>query len=378
VRALRTVILATVAAATVAASAGAALADPSTPPPVTSIVAVGSDTIQYVADQFSTDYNATSPTNDFYSWDATNPTTGLPGDTISTKNDANCSMTRPNGSGAGITALQGKVKTTNGTDYCVDLARASRNIASGDGTGLVSVLFAKDLITYAINSGGNGVANLTDTQLTAIFECNASLINSADSGPVTWNEVGGTSTDKINPVLPQSSSGTRSQWLTDIGVTATTLGSCVVNGSFNGAAIEENEGTNAVYTAAGNPTEYKDDLAIFSAGNYVGQVYTHASTDNVGTLQLEDIDSKAPLTSTHTINVAGLTAFPAKYIRGLYFVARNAGTASAPKVPTTPLDLTKFLGQGNTSGWICGTTGQADVTHFGFAVPSNCGALTGQ
>jgi ABC-type phosphate transport system substrate-binding protein len=376
VRALRTVIITSVAAATLAAGAGAALADPSSSPAVTSIVSVGSDTTQYLSDQFSTDYNKTSPTNPYYSWDAVNPTTGLPGDTISTKNDANCSMTRPNGSGAGITQLQQKLKTTNGTDYCVDLARASRNIKSTDGTGIASVLFAKDLITYATNSGGNGVTNLTDTDLTAIFECNASLIKSTYSGAVTWSEVGGTSTDAIIPVLPQSSSGTRSQWLSDIGVT--TPGSCVVNGAYNGTAIEENEGTNAVYTAAGNPTGYKDVLGIFSGGSYVSQVYTKYSPDQHGTLLLQDIDSKAPLTSSDTINTSGLSAFPATYIRGLYLVTLNAGTASAPKVPTSPIDLTKFLGQGNSSGWICGTTAATDIKNFGFATASNCGALTGQ
>ena len=375
-RALRTVILAGAAVAALAAGTGAALADPSSTPSVTSIVAVGSDTTQYLADQFSTDYDSTSPTSDFYSWDATNPTTGLPGDTIETKNDANCSITRPNGSGAGITQLQDKLKTTNGTDYCVDLSRASRNIKSSDGTGLVSVLFAKDLITYAINSGGHGVANLTDTDLTAIYECNASLINSADTGAVTWSEVGGTSTDAIVPVLPQSSSGTRQQWLSDIGVT--TPGSCVVNGAYNGTTIEENEGDNAVFTAAGDPSGYQDVLGIFSAGNYVSQVYTDAIPDVHGTLQLEDIDSKAPLTSTHTINTAGLSAFPATYIRGLYFVALNAGTASAPAVPTTPINLVPFLGQGNATGWICGTAAATDIKHYGFATASNCGALTGQ
>jgi ABC-type phosphate transport system substrate-binding protein len=376
VRALRTVIITSVAAATLAAGAGAALADPSSSPAVTSIVSVGSDTTQYLSDQFSTDYNKTSPTNPYDSWDAVNPSTGGAGDTIKTKNDANCSLSRPNGSGAGITQLQQKLKATNGTDYCVDLARSSRNIKTGDGTGIASVLFAKDLITYATNSGGNGVSNLTDTDLTAIFECNASLIKSTYSGPVTWNEVGGTSTDAIVPVLPQSSSGTRSQWLSDIAVT--TPGSCVVNGSYNSTTIEENEGTNAVYTSTGNPSGYKDVLGIFSGGSYVSQVYTKYSPDEHGTLVLQDIDSKAPLTSSNTINTSGLSAFPATYIRGLYLVTLNAGTASAPKVPTSPIDLTKFLGQGNTSGWICGTTAATDIKNFGFATASNCGALTGQ
>jgi ABC-type phosphate transport system substrate-binding protein len=175
VRALRTVILAGLATATLVASAGAALADPPTgvTPPVTSIVSVGSDTTEFLSDQFSTDYNATSPTADYYSWDATAPSGTST--TINSKNDTNCdNLTRPNGSGAGITQLQDKLKTTTGADYCVDIARSSRNIKSSDGAGIASVLFAKDLITYAINSGGNGVTNLTDADLTAIFECNAS------------------------------------------------------------------------------------------------------------------------------------------------------------------------------------------------------------
>jgi ABC-type phosphate transport system substrate-binding protein len=377
VRVLRTVILATVAAATIAAGAGAAMADPSVSPAVTSITAVGSDTTQFLGDQFSTDYNTTNPAAPFYSWDAVNPTTGLPGDTVKTKNDANCSITRPNGSGAGIVQLQKKIKTTNGVDYCVDVARASRNIKSTDGTGITSVLFAKDLITWAANTGGNAVTNLTSTDLTAIYTCNASLINSADSGPVTWNEVGGTSTDKIVPVLPQTSSGTRAQWLTDINVT--TPGTCVVNGTFNGASIEENEGNNAVYTSTGNPTGYKDVVGIFSGGDYVCQVDTKKCPNVHGTLVLKNIDGKAPLTSANVINVTGLSAFGATYIRGLYFVALNAGTASAPKVPTTPVDLTKFLGQGNNTGWICSNaTAKTDVTNFGFVTPSNCGTLTGQ
>jgi ABC-type phosphate transport system substrate-binding protein len=376
VRALRSIVLAGVAAATLVAGAGSALADPSVSPAVTSQVAVGSDTTEFLGDQFSTDYNATTPAAPFYSWDAVNPTTGLPGDTIKTKNDANCSMTRPNGSGAGIAQLEKKIKTSNGLDYCVDMARSSRNIKASDGTGITSVLFAKDLITWAANSGGNAVTNLTSTDLTAIYECNASLISSADSGAVTWKEVGGTSTDPIIPVLPQSSSGTRAQWLTDIGVT--TPGSCVVNGTYNGASIEENEGTNAVYTSTGNPTGYKDVLGIFSGGDYVCQVDTKKCPAQEGTLVLKEIDGKSPLTSSNTINVSGLSAFGATYIRGLYFVTLNAGTAAAPKVPTTPVDLTKFLGQGNTSGWVCGATAKTDITNFGFVQPSNCGALTGQ
>lgn len=387
-RALRTLILAGVAAAALTAGVGSALADTSPAPAENSIVATGSDTIEFQSDTASTQYNATSPANPFYSWDAVNPTTGAIGDTIDTKNDPNCEIARPDGSGAGIAQLQAKIKTSDGTENCVDLARASRNIQSSDGAGIVSVLFAQDLITWSANSGGNAVSNLSDTDLKAIYTCNASLISSADSGPVTWAEVGGSSSDAIVPVLPQSNSGTRAQWLTDLGLTNSTIGSCVVNGTFDGALIEENEGTNAVYTAAGNPTGYKDVLSPFSAGDYVCQLDTKNCPDQHGTEVLGQIDDSDPIVS-NVINTSGLSAFPGQYIRGLYYVALNAGGTGvsgspAPAVPNGSnlsgytTNLVPFLGQGNSSGWICGTAGEKVTTDFGFATTPNCGALTGQ
>jgi hypothetical protein len=78
------------------------------------------------------------------------------------------------------------------------------------------------------------------------------------------------------------------------------------------------------------------------------------------------------------VNVSGTSAFPARCVHGEYAVTLNAGTASAPKVSVTPIDLTKLLGQGNSAGWICGTTAAAGIKFFGFATASNCDALTGQ
>jgi ABC-type phosphate transport system substrate-binding protein len=384
-----------VAAATLAASVGSALADPTSPPPVTSIVAVGSDTIEYLGNQFSTDYNKTSPTNPFYSWDATGTSP------IQTKNDTDCTgIVRPNGSGAGITQLEAKVKTSVSGYYCVDLARASRNIESTDGTGIVSVLFAHDLITWSGNSGGNQPTNLSSADLKAIYLCDAQDISSSNpDAPVTWSEVGGTGSDAIVPVLPQTSSGTRKQWLIDLngGGSAAPLtpGSCVINGTYGsgGTPIEENEGTNAVFTAAGwsgtsTPNAYKDIVFPFSGGSYVCQKAATYCPNSIGSLGLENIDGKTPLNSSGTINVSGSTPFGSVYIRGLYLVALNAGTAAKPAVPNGTnltgysINLTKFLGQGDKSGWICGasgtsTTAATDIVDYGFATVANCGALTG-
>ena len=378
-RSQRTAILAGTAVIALAVGVGAALAASSSTPPVSSFVAVGSGTTQYLADQFAKDYNATSPANPFYSSDAVNPATGLPGGTIKTKNDDKCSFTRPDGAGAGVYQLQKKLTNAGNTQYCVDLARMDRNIRPADGPGLVSVLFAKDLISYAINSGGNGVTNLTSAELTAIYSCDATLINSSYHGAVTWKEVGGTSKDAIVPVLPQSDSGVRQQWMSDIGVT--TPGSCVRNGSYRGDTIDENEGDNAVYTSTGDPSGYRDVVGVFSGADYVCQVYTKKCPNDHGVLVLGKIDGRVPLTSSHTLNISSnvKTTFSYAYINGVYMTALNAGTSPAPKVPTSPVDLTEFLGRGGGSGWICGATASTDIKNFGFYAPiHDCGALTGQ
>lgn len=378
-RAIRSIAVVGTAMAALALGIGSAVADPSpsgTVPAQTDLVAVGSDTTQFLSDQFSLDYNSgAAPTHtvppDFYSWDAVNPTTGLPGDTIQVKSGSN--ITRPNGSGAGIAELQKNLKTGDGVHFQVDMARASRNIKSSDGAGIASVLIAKDLITYSSVTGSNAPANLSSTQLKAIYACDASILGTGHTGPVTWDEVGGTGTDQVVPVLPQTSSGTRSQWLTDIGETYTTTApACVVNGTnSSGAAIEENEGTNAVFSGANSA----DIVFPFSGGSYVCQVFTKSCPDQHGSLNLDKIDNKNPLTSVNRINVSGLSAFGTAYIRGLYFVVRNAGTATAPAVPSY---LQTFLGNGGTTGWICGSSAASDIAAFGFATTSSCGALTGQ
>jgi hypothetical protein len=89
------------------------MADPPTgvTPKETDVVGVGSDTIEFLFDQFSFDYNKTHTGAHLYSWDATNPKTGAMGDNIVTK--SGCSATpRPDGSSAGITALDANTKTS--------------------------------------------------------------------------------------------------------------------------------------------------------------------------------------------------------------------------------------------------------------------------
>src|ERR1700753_3479484 len=76
--------------AAAAVVAGPALADPATgvTPAAIDLVSVGSDTTQVVSNQISADFNATAPASKYYSWNATNPSTGVAGETITTKTGA--------------------------------------------------------------------------------------------------------------------------------------------------------------------------------------------------------------------------------------------------------------------------------------------------
>jgi ABC-type phosphate transport system substrate-binding protein len=409
VRVTRTLAVASAAALAFAAlvTTGPAQADGTTTPADNTIVAMGSDTIQFVADKFQTSYTPTGTNPGFFSFDATG---GTP---VQTKVDTTppaspCNIARANGSSAGINQLAKWLGTNNkvpGKTYgyaCQDVARASRNLKTGDPNWLTSILFARDLITWSSNSGGNATANLNDAavnppainELKAIFQCNDSALGGTGT-PVTWNEVGGTSADEITPVLPQTGSGTRSQWLTDLGLSDTTIGSCVVNGTFGGSAVEENEGTNAVFTSTGNPqhtladgktTGFKDIVFPYSGGAYLCEsLTTNCATQGVGSLTLRQINSKNPTTGTGSATVLNTSGFPATYVRGLYFVARNGCAApAAPCIatPTTtgsqwPIDMTAFLGNGNNTGYICSTAAQTIVQNFKFVSPSStqCGAL---
>lgn len=380
-RMLRTLIPTAAAVAALLLGTGAAQADPPAGilPAATDTVAVSSEDNELLGNQFSVDYNATNPASKFYSWDA------LGSSPIQTKNNVNCDMPRPSNTSHGIAQLQAKASfAANGSShYCVDMVLSARDITPADGTGLASVHVARDLITWATNTGGDGVVNLTDAELQAIYSCNAAYLPVGDvqhSGAVRWSDLrleGGISTDMIVPVLPWASSDEQVQWLADIGVTVP--GTCVLGTPASGLAVDEDEGTNAVFTQAywaktTDPNGFKDLVFPFSAGSYVCQVYTLRCSSQVGKLGLGRIDGIAPVLPTHTINVS--TPFPARYIDGKYVVVLNAGTPSAPMVPA---NLVRLLGRGDTTGWICGQSAAADMFGYGFApVPyPNCGHLHG-
>lgn len=346
-----------IAAAAVGIMAGTALANPpsGTTPAHTDIVGVGSDTTQGVVNQYSTDYNV-SHSPKLYSFDATG------GGTITPKADCSA-ITRPNGSGGGVSSLsQNTHPTGDATDFCIDFARSSRGFQTGDAAGLIWVAYGEDAVTWSANSTTNAPASLTPDQLKAIYSCNDSALGGSGN-PVTWNQVGGTSTAAVVPVIPQSSSGTRSFFLGQIG--NPTLGSCVL-GQDN--TVEENEGTNVVFGGA----NAANVVAPYSVAVNLAQTEHGHGAGDQGNLALHNINGNSPTTGTAPNSEINPDF---DFVRLVYNVLRGAG--SDPNNLGVPSYLQGVFGSGAGTGWICtDPTAQADLDSFGFlSLGENCGTI---
>jgi ABC-type phosphate transport system substrate-binding protein len=386
--------------------AGPAMADPpsGTTPRASDVVGVGSDTTQFLVDQLSHDFNAQHATasTKLYSWDAVPQ-----GQTITTKaggvsND--CTMVRPTGSSAGIAALEANATTNSGTGFCADFARSSRGRASTDPAcasgGICFVAMGGDAVTWSSRSaaagGTNAPASLTLAQLKNIYLCKTR----------NWSAVGGKS-GTIKPFLPQSSSGTRTFFLTALGggTTAITPGACVSD--VNNTLIE-NEGVapqlNNVNT-----------IFPYSAGDYIAQVQHSAKCTNGascgypnapqcnptskqnlfgcdlhGKLQIRAIGGTAPTTPfpPHVGACGGTTGFTCAVVnsnfspmfqRVIYNVVRFSGSTT----DHIPSYLEPFFGAANasTKGWVCtNAKAKTDLKNYGFRVfpntaPTHCGSV---
>lgn len=163
--------------------------------------------------------------------------------------DGTAPVTRPNGSGAGITALvkdgvSAGSGTTPVTGYqtlpggSIQFARASRPPKNATGEeptcdgqaacgGLHTYRIATDGFGIAAETtGSNAPAGLSIADLQAIYGCTGTGPN----GAVLWNALPGNSAGPATPIhalIPQSGSGTRTFFSSVIGNTNDTYGSCV-------------------------------------------------------------------------------------------------------------------------------------------------------
>jgi len=382
-RTLTAGIAAAAAIAVVASAAVPALADPPTKsgtrvvPKSYDLVSVGANTDENLFNALSLSYNASIPAKThsaahpyFYSWNAT-----VPGSTSTAKTNivpkAGCqAIIRPNGSGAGLTALDDSaaVKVGKATYPCVDFARSSSGRSSTSPApkpgGVGYVALAEDAVTWAVRDTGTtktvpatyAPKSLTLAQLKAIFLCT----------DTTWGQVGGTAGQPIKAYLPQTGSGTLSFWLKALGITE--AGTCV------NESLEENQGLSKQFNSP-------NAIFIYSVADWIAQKYRSAlpghkptaaqnqfGNDQVGYLGLGKIAGVSPITSAKipSINKAfSETGFT----RTIYDIVR--WTAKGDHIPATE---DKILGH---NGYFCADSKATTlIEDYGFLPALTCGSVS--
>jgi ABC-type phosphate transport system substrate-binding protein len=373
------------------------------------VVGVGSDTVQNMADFLFdgapgnvTGYNSIGNNNRVYSFDATGDangravydgtcgavqtSTGLGKFCDSTSNQTpnllpgsvvlragTDPVVRPNGSGAGLAALIADSSGGSGYDNLpansIQFARASRlpnstEIGNCDANttgcgGLHVYQAATDQLEIAkATTGYNGPSGLSAQELVGIYSCTTK----------TWNALPGNSsgsTDTIDPLIPQSGSGTRNFFLADLqaanGGTAITLGSCV-------RTVEEHDPT-GIY---GDPSP-GDAIEPFSSGKIKlinsgyfsnGAGYTNSGGKNAYTANTLSLLTGAPGDTNPVYNST----------RGLYFVIRNVDLSSGTPIQTGGTqNFAKTLFSGATS-FIARSANAPLISSAGFtAAYKDCG-----
>jgi hypothetical protein len=166
----------------------------------------------------------------------------------------------PNGSGDGATAL------AHTTDAMVNFSRASA--CQGPATDTVNGVPCSGKLTAAFDSvtiGTDQLAMLSASTTNAVPLSIQQLKLIYACTDTTWNQVGGTSTATIVPVLPQLGSGTRSVFIADIG--ATTIGTCVQTSEENDPTVPAQAGTNSANVI--EPMSFPR-LELWEGLNYLG------------------------------------------------------------------------------------------------------------
>jgi hypothetical protein len=277
--------IAALGAAAIAVSLAATPASADVQPRNADAVGVGSDTVQFVADfvndgdpNLNVGYNTTNTARRAFSFDATGDASGRASYVNGTSTAFAATVIlragkkpvpRPNGSGAGITAILAD------STHQIDFVRSSRlpkaaeqTTAAGTagfGAGIHVFQIADDGLQIAVNASGgsNAPAALSCTDLLNIYQGTYKK----------WSDVPGYSgaapTDGIVPVLPQTGSGTRNDFLADLastcnGGTALTLGGNIVTGEEHDPTAVT--GVTAHTDVNGNSVSNKDAIAPFSTG----------------------------------------------------------------------------------------------------------------
>jgi len=348
---LRLGVVATLAVAGMAFGTVAASADPN-PAGFKALNGVGSDTIQDVMNGLSTVIPSIG------SYDAQGTAT------IQTTAGGNA-FKRPDGSGQGQQALSAASDTTgghlwNGVNIVgqVDFARSSSGPDSSiTGTDLTFIPFAKDAVTFAVNSASDfprdipvGSASQDSAvpkpfTLRNIYRCAVTTYNDGNGDAVT-----------ITPLLPQSGSGTRKFFLSTIGLSEAQVAGCATD-TVGGVSVQEHDG-NLIRSAGA--------IVPFSVAQYLSQsnykTLPTAVDERRGVIDLGRISSVKPIVLSNGVNVLN-TAFPVT--RSVYNVVQTSRLAepaiaaafvgSTSSVCANPTIIRNY-GFAPLTGLACGTT----------------------
>jgi hypothetical protein len=274
----------------------------------------------------------------------------------------------PDGSSAGITALL-QDTPTSGTNYkgapngSIQYARMSRipkgseesTCTAVSNTACVSlhpVIIGTDSLVIAQKFSGSNAVPLSGTQLALIYGPSDSCTGASPT-PIFWDDprIGGTSHTQIIPIIPQSGSGTRNDFLGDLVAnyglaSVSSLGSCVVTGQ---------EHDPAGITASASPADAIEPfsparIALINSGYFA----------NAGVA--------ANQVAAQTGTPAGTPAPGALYSlnRNMYIVVRDADVNNATAwQPGLTGNWANSLFVGSNS-YLARATGQVDVTAAGF------------
>jgi ABC-type phosphate transport system substrate-binding protein len=296
-------------------------------PQASDVVGVGSDTVQFGLDFLAdgditgdSGFNTTSTARRVFSFDATGDAAGKATANAQSVLRANSKpIVRPNGSGAGITALL----ADTGTAEVINFVRSSRlpstaeqTTATNNGWGGLRVFqFATDGLQLAV------AKSVTTNAPTSVKV--GELVNIYSGTHTTWGQVPGYSgpapTATIKPYLPQTGSGTRNFFLADLqaanGGTAITLGANVLTMEEHDPSLIQND-ANAI--------------GPFSTGRYAMDQGGYFGSGNQNVVAL--------LTASGTYSTS----------RGMYVIVRQRDVADTTGVGGIPFPFQV----GGTKNWV--------------------------
>ena len=350
---------------------GVANADPVATPTVRTLAISGSDTIDEVFQSL-----AESPTalaiggvRQVENWSAlgggnVTPHGSPTGPTATNGCQHSADIPRPNGSGAGRTALLNSIGPGATTPGCFQLGRSS-SLSLGAvpaGKELVYIPFARESVSFAVSNTSNILRDQTFNRIKQFYECKNS------SGTVLANPA-------TKAMLPQSNSGHRRSWLfmlfnnelatssnstlganiTSNTTTGQTSAGCVQNGADEfGVPIQEHQGGQV------NDSE----MVPYSAAQWMSQA-AGVAPEFRGKTTLGQINSTNPFNSSAFLQ------------RSVYVTMPTAFLPTSNTSPEATAARTLFVG---ASAQICSssTGAQAIIQRFGLYADPNCGDTTQQ